>query len=85
MNESAESTTWSFKANGFSKAMLEKQNTFGTSEVRCIIHENSNGSLEGTAILNYHMSKEQVEEAIKNALRENGFRTTVISELTNLY
>lgn len=87
MNEGAsdDMTTWSFKAKGLCKSALNKQSTFGAGNIRCIVHENLNGKLEGTAITDYAMPKSQVEEALKNALRQNGFRTTSISSLEVLY
>lgn len=83
--EAGELTTWQFSARGFSKAMLNKQSTFGSANLRCIIHENENGKLVGTVVTDYGMDKATVEEALKKALAENGFRTTAITDLTNLY
>lgn len=88
MNEASEAgelTTWQFTARGFSKAMLEKQSTFGSNDVRIIVHENQNGTVVGTAITNYTMPADQVEEVIKQALAENGFKASTISDLVNLY
>ena len=87
MNEGAgdEMNTWSFKAKGFSKMLENKQPTFGTSELRCTISENLDGKLEGVVVTNYAMTKSQVEEALKEALRQNGFKSTSITELTVLY
>ena len=87
MNESeaGEMTTWQFTARGFSKAMINKQPVFGSDNIRCIIHENANGKVVGTAIVDYYMSEAQVEEAIKKALAENGFRASNITNLVNLF
>lgn len=87
MNESeaGEMTTWQFTARGFSKAMINKQPVFGSDNIRCIIHENSNGKVVGTAVVDYYMSETQVEEAIKKALAENGFRASNITNLVNLF
>ena len=88
MNETSEGgdlTTWQFSAKGFSKAGLEKQSTFGSANLRCIIHENSNGNLVGTVTTDYGMTEEQIRENLINALRDNGFRTTSITDLTLLY
>lgn len=84
-NEANELTTWQFTARGFSKAMIEKQSVFGSANVRCIVHENADGKVVGTAVVDYYMNETQVEEAIKKALAENGFRATAITELVNLY
>ena len=78
-------TTWQFTARGFSKAMINKQPVFGSDNIRCIIHENSNGKVVGTAVVDYYMSEVQVEEAIKKALAENGFRASNITNLVNLF
>ena len=87
MNESeaGEMTTWQFTARGFSKAMINKQPVFGSDNIRCIIHENANGKVVGTAVVDYYMSEAQVEEAIKKALAENGFRASNITNLVNLF
>lgn len=87
MNESeaGEMTTWQFTARGFSKAMINKQPVFGSGNIRCIIHENANGKVVGTAVVDYYMSESQVEEAIKKALAENGFRASNITNLVNLF
>lgn len=88
MNETSEGgdlTTWQFSAKGFSKAGLEKQSTFGSANLRCIIHENSNGNLVGTVTTDYGMTEEQIRENLIEALRDNGFRTTSITDLTLLY
>jgi hypothetical protein len=84
-NEANELTTWQFTARGFSKAMIEKQSVFGSANVRCIVHENADGKVVGTAVVDYYMTETQVEEAIKKALAENGFRATTITDLVNLY
>ena len=84
-NESSELTTWQFTARGFSKAMIEKQSVFGSANIRCIIHENADGKVVGTAVADYYMDEVQVEEAIKKALAENGFKATSITDLVNLY
>lgn len=87
MNESeaSEMTTWQFTARGFSKAMMGKQPVFGSTNIRCIIHENTDGKIVGTAVVDYYMSEAQVEEAIKQALAENGFKASNVTDLVNLY